>query len=460
MIERRLRLELNRDTRGSFRADRLVTHKIVAPAGVVLACVALLTPGVARAQVIDQYLNPDIPGYGTEAGVTVESRAHPEYDQTGVRVGLWTITPTLNEGFGYDDNVTGTSNARGSPLIDTNAMVAAAADYGLTKVNASAMVDDTEYLTQSAQSYTNWSVAGGVSQDIDRDTLYVGGTYLNLNQTPRDLDAPDLDSTIAFRVADLRADYRIDLSQAYLLPGVDVSSYNFDNGTAGGLPYVQSYRDRVVVTPTLEAGYEFATRRRVVVVVRDTQADFSHSVAGIARENFNDASVLAGVAYDADGIIGFRLLVGYEQRNFASSAYKTIAAPIVEGAATWTPTELTTVKATVARYIEDSAAEATTGYTETALKLSVDHELYRNIILDAHVAVYLDDYAGGGNQRYYTGGGGVTWRLNRNLSLIGDYRFSAREASSSVPAAFAPDDEIFGSNYTDNVFMIRVKAGL
>jgi hypothetical protein len=299
-----------------------------------------------------------------------------------------------------------------------------------------------------------------VSQEFDRDTLYVGGTYLNLNQTPRDLDAPDLDSSIAFRVADLRADYRLDLSQAYLLPGIDVSTYDFDNGTAGGLPYVQIYRDRVVVTPTLEAGYEFATRRRVVVVVRDTQADFSHSVTGIARENFNDASVLAGVAYDADGIIGFRLLAGYERRDFASSAYKTIAAPIVEGAATWTPTELTTVKATVARYIEDSAAEATYGYTETALKLSVDHELYRNIILDAHVAVYLDDYAGGGNQSYYTGGGGVTWRLNRNLRLIGDYTFSAREAGSSVKAAFVPEDEIFGSNYTDNVFMIRVKAGL
>jgi hypothetical protein len=44
--------------------------------------------------------------------------------------------------------------------------------------------------------------------------------------------------------------------------------------------------------------------------------------------------------------------------------------------------------------------------------------------------------------------------------LIGDYTFSAREAGSSVKAAFVPEDEIFGSNYTDNVFMIRVKAGL
>ncbi len=457
MAEWKPHLAENRAIGGSFQAERRLLRKIGAAAGVAVACLA---GGGARAQVIDQYLNPDIPGYGTQAGVTVETRGHPEYDQTGVRVGLWTITPTLIEGFGYDDNVTGTSNAKGSPLIETNATVAAAADYGLTKVNASAMVDDNEYLTQAAQTFTNWSVAAGVSQEIDRDTLYVGGTYLNLNQTPKDLDAPDLNSTIAFRVADMRADYRIDLSQAYLLPGVDVSTYNFDNGTAGGLPYLQSYRDRVVVTPTLEAGYEFATRRRVVVVVRDTQSNFSHSVPGIPLETFNDASVLAGVAYDADGVIGFRLLVGYEQRNFSSSAYKQIAAPIVEGAATWTPTELTTVKATVARYIEDSAAEATTGYTETALKLSVDHELYRNIILDAHVAVYLDDYAGGGNQSYYTGGGGVTWRLNRDLSLTADYTFSARQASSSVPAAFAPDDEIFGSDYTDNVFMIRLKAGL
>jgi hypothetical protein len=423
--------------------------------------IAMALAGAARAQVIDQYLDPDIPGYGTDPGVTVTSRAHPDYDATGVRVGIFTVSPSLTEGFGYDDNVTGTSSAHGSPLVETNAKLGVAADWGLTQANAALEVDNSEYLSQSDQSFTNWSAALGGAHDFGQDVLSVGATHLNLNQTPRQLDVPNLNTAIAYRVDDARAEYKIDFGRLFLLPGIDVSNYSFDNGFAAGVPYLQSYRDRVVVSPSLEASYELATRRRIVLVLRDTQSDFSHSIASIPRQNFNDVSVLGGLAYDADGIIGFRLLAGYEQRNFSSAAYRTIQAPIVEGSVVWTPTGLTTVTGTAARYIEDSAAEATVGFTETALKLRLDHELYRNILLNAHGAVFIDEYAGsGGGQNYYTAGFGATWLINRNMSLTGDYTFAARQSGSNVSEVFLPNQEIFGSNYTDNVFMLRLKLGL
>ena len=426
-----------------------------------LACVAALAAGHAHAQAIDQYLNPNILGYGEGAGVAVAARAHPEYDMTGVRVGLFTITPVLDEGVGYDDNVTGTSRAHGSPVVETNASVGVSADWGLTQATGAVTVDDNEYFSQPGQSNTDWTVAAGASHEFGQDTLYVGATHLNLTQTSRGLDVPALTSAIAYRVDDARASYKIDEGRLTVQPGIDVSNYSFDNGMAMGMPYVQSYRDRVVVSPSVEADYELATRRRIVVVVRDTQSDFSHSIASIPRQNFNDVSVLAGVAYDADGIIGFRLLAGYEQRNFSSSAYRTTQAPIVEGSVTWTPTGLTTVTGTAARYIEDSAAEATVGFTETALKLNVDHELYRNIVLNANGAYYIDDYAsGGGSQSYYTVGVGATWLVDRNVRLIADYTFAARQSGSNPTSVFVPTQEIFGSNYTDNVFMLRFKFGL
>jgi hypothetical protein len=423
-----------------------------------LAC---LMAGPVHAQVIDQYLNTDIPGYGTDPGVTVASRAHSEYDAAGIRVGVFTISPSLTEGFGYDDNVTGTASAHGSPLVETNAKINVGADWGLTQANAALSVDNSEFLSQPDQSFTNWSAALGGAHDFGQDVLSVGVTHLNLNQTPRDLDVPNLNAAIAYRVDDARADYKADFGRLFLLPGIEVSNYSFDNGAALGVPYLQSYRDRVVVSPSLEASYELATRRRIVLVLRDTQSDFSHSVAAIPRQNFNDVSVLAGLAYDADGNISFKLLAGYEERNFSNAAYRTIQAPIVEGSVVWTPTGLTTITGTAARYIEDSAAEATVGFTETALKLAVDHELYRNIILTARGGVYIDDYAsGGGNQNYYTAGFGAKWLINRNMSLSGDYTFAARQSGNNPSEVFLPNQEIFGSNYTDNVFMLRLKFGL
>ena len=424
----------------------------------------------ASAQVINQYLDAGVPGYDTAAGVTVATRQHPDYDAPGVRLGNFVLTPVLSESVGYDDNVTGTRDARGSALIETNASLGAAGGWSDTRFGGALTVDDLEYPEQSGQSFTNWTAAVGASHDFGRDTLSIGASHLNLSQTPRDLDVPGLDQTIAYRVEDVRANYHIDLGRIFVQPGVDISYYNFDNGSVGGREYLQSYRDRITVSPELVGSYEFATRRRVVVILRDTQSDFDEAPPGQSRQNFNDASVLGGVAYDADGIIGFRLLAGYEERTFsASQAYKMIQAPIVEGAVTWTPTGLTTVTGTAARYIEDSAAESTVGFTETALKLQVDHELFRNVILTLHGAFFLDDYpgtgtSGGGSQNYFTGGLGGSYALNRNVRLAVDYTYSTRDSSTAtgqgVPQAFSVNGEIFGGNYSENTFRLTLRLAL
>ena len=438
-------------------------------------------PLAARAQVIDQYLNTEIPGFGAEPGVTVASRAHPEYDAQGVHLGNFVLTPMLTENAGYDDNVLGSSHPRGSALIETNATLGVAGGWSDTTFGGALTVDDVEYPEQSAQSSTDWSAAIGASHDFGRDTFSIGATHLNLVQTPRDLDVPSLDQTAAYRVEDVRSQYKVDLGRWTIEPGVDVSYYNFDNGRVDGTTYLQTYRDRLVFSPSLVGNYEFATRRRLVVVLRDTQSDFDRSPPGQPRQNFNDVSALAGLGYDADGIIGFRLLGGYEERSFSSAAYRMIQAPILEAAISWTPTGLTTITGTAARYIEDSAAEATVGFTETALKLTLDHEYLRNVVFNAHAAYFLDDYPsqsnaiggasnsnGGGSQEYFTGGVGVTWRLNRHVRLGADYTFSTRHSDNGTavplvavsPSSIVQTGEVFGGNYSENTIRLTLRLAL
>ncbi len=439
-------------------------------AGLVAAGAWLGGTRAARAQAINQYLDAGIPGYDTAAGVTVATRQHPDYDAQGVRLGNYVITPVLSESVGYDDNVTGTRQSHGSALVETNASVNATGGWSDTRFAGALTVDNLEYPEQSGQDYTNWTAAIGGSHDFGRDTLSIGATHLNLTQTPRDLDVPGLTQTIAYRVEDLRANYHVDLGRIFIQPGVDLSYYNYDNGTVGGVQYLQNYRDRITVSPEVVGSYEFATRRRVVVILRDTQADYDRAPPGQARQNFNDASVLGGVAYDADGIIGFRLLAGYEERSFAASnSYKMIQAPIVEGAVTWTPTGLTTITGTAARYIEDSAAEATVGFTETALRLQLDHEYLRNVILTVHGTYFIDDYGSsttgsGGSQTFFTGGLGGSYALNRNLRLAADYTYSTRNgnntASTVLPPSFGPNGVIFGGNYSENTFRLTLRFAL
>ena len=419
----------------------------------------------AHAQAVNQYLNSNVSSYGLEPGVTVTSRLHSDYDPIGIRVGIITLLPSLDEGVGYDDNVTGTSNARGSVRIDTDAKLVATANPRGSNITATLNVADTEFTSQSSQSFTNWTADVSGTHDFGEDQLYLGATHYNLNQTPRDLGEPQLDSAIGYHIDEFRANYTIALSRLRITPGLDVSLYNFDNGSVAGVPYLQSYRNRAVYQPTLTANYELAPRRTLVVILRDADAVYDNTTAGLPQQNFNDFSILGGAAYDVDGIIDVRLLAGYEERSFSSNTYKMIQAPIVEGAVTWTPTGLTTVSATAARYITDATAEATVAKTETALKFSVDHELFRNIILNANARFIEDDYAdNGGSQQFYAVGGGVTWRLNRYVRLVADYNFYSRQSQygtsvvTNVPVApIQSANQVVGSNYTENVFRLRLK---
>ncbi len=222
---------------------------------------------------------------------------------------------------------------------------------------------------------------------------------------------------------------------------------------------MQSYRDRTVYYPSISATYEFADRRRIVLVLRDANALYYNGLSGQPKQNFNDFSLLSGLSYDLDGIVGFRLLVGYEERDFSSAAYKPIRAPIVEGTVIWTPSELTTVTSTVARLIEDSAADDTVATTISELRLEVDHELYRNVILAAKFGFASSQYSqNGGTTDLFRMGAGVTWLLNRTLRLEANYVFSTRQRGSGFEVNEA--EPTVSQGYSDNIFSLGLRLAL
>ncbi len=429
----------------------------------VAAFVAGLTGAVPAAhaqRLLDQYITNDIPGIGVEPGVTVASRQRPEYDSLGIRVGEVTIRPELRETLGYEDNVLGGSKAKGSVLVGTNARVRADYDHSDTTGYAQLTGDDNRYPQQDGQSYTNWTAGIGATHQFGRDTGLVAYEHLSLNQTLRDLDVPNLDRALPYRVDTVRLGYRAMFSRVFIQPTLGVSNYEFDNGTVNGKQYLQTYRNRITVDPAVTLGYELAPQRNLVVVVRDTVASYRNQVLGSPKRDFNDVTVLAGLDFVEGSLWRYRLLAGYESRTFTDRRIKSIQSPVVEAQVIWNPTGLTTVTASATRHIQDSADETTVGFTETAVGLRVDHELLRNVILQANGAYLIDDYnKGQGHQELFTLGTGATWLMNRNMRLVGTYDFTQRTSSGTGNLGVITN-QVFGSGYTDNRFLVQLRLAL
>lgn len=420
----------------------------------LLACAAR----PASAQLLDQVLSPDIAGVADEPGVTVTSRRRPDYDARGIHVGSYLFRPQFSEGFGYDDNVLGTREKRGSTVLTTRADVLATSDLPRYGVTARVTVNDFRYFDQPRQSLTNWTAALGAAYDLGRDTVSLAYSHVNQNQTPRDLNAPLLDQAIAYRVDTLRGGYRITFNRLSLRPELAVAHYDFDDGTVTGLPYRQDYRNRNTISPALTAAYELAPRRNVVVVLRNVTSRYTTRPAGFVNRDSSDNSVLTGLDYDGGGLWRYRLLAGYEVRTFSSPTLKTIQAPVAEAAVIFSPTGLTTVTGSLTRRIQDSADESTVGFTETAARLVVDHEYLRNVLLTANGQATFAEYSqGGGSQTQFFAGAGATWLVNRNVSLAATYEFTKLNSSGSVRLA---NGFTLSSGYSENRYLLQLRLGL
>ncbi len=416
----------------------------------------------AWGQRIDEYLNPAIPGFNADPGVTVTSRLRPEYDYPGMRAGGFIFHSEVAESAGYETNVTATQPAHGSSFLDTAATAQAVSDWGSDGLGAAVSIDNNLYFDQPRQTDTNWTASIGGSKDFGPSTLYVAYAHLNLNETPSDLGVPQLDSPIPYRVDTVRLNYRAVFSKGALTPGIEVTNYNYDNGTVQGVPYNQTYRNRVVITPSTIAAYQFDSLRSAIGVVRYANAQYTDTQPGTATRNFNDIAVLAGVNYDTGGLVRLRMLLGYEARFFQTTQYKTINAPIVEGSAVWTPTGLTTVTGTIARYIEESATENTVGYIESLVRLSVDHEFLPNLLFNVTGAAVKDVYSQSeGQQSFLSVGGGVTWLINNHVRLAAEYNFSSRQSPGGPNTGGGlSNTQIFAGYYSDNRFLLQLRIGL
>ncbi len=421
----------------------------------------------AHAQLFDQFVPEEIYGRGVEPAVTVASRQRTEYDTGGVRIGNVTVRPLLTESVGYETNVlaTGNNRTRGATLIETNASLDARADTSRGSVVAGLTLDDNRYPDLNAQTFTNWNVRLGGAYSLGRDSVSLYVSHENQNQTPRDLGVPQLTAPLAVSIDRAQLGYQALLNRLTLTPSLQVGRFRYNSGFVSGSIYDQSFRNRIVVTPAVTAAYELASRRSVVLVVRDTAASYSRSTVLNPRRDYNDVELLGGFDYDVNGIVRVRLLAGYEQRTFSSSTYATISAPVAELTLIYNPTGLTTVTGVLARRIQDSANEATAAATSLSATLRVDHELRRNVVLGATAAVTQNDYGTtGDSQLQLEGILTASYLFNRHVAASATYdvltRTNGGNTTNSNFNSLTFNGFTTGSNFIDHKFLLQLRLAL
>ena len=414
-----------------------------------------------------EYLPGGAGGYQQEPGVTVGSRLRPLYQPLGVRVGDFILHSNLAEAIGYNSNVAGLGGTPGSWFGRTTGSLAATSDWSRDQFGVAFSLDDAHFLSTPRQDYTDWMASLGGGLTLGRENLAVSYTHLSLHEDPTQIGSVLSSTPIPYQVEDFRSSYTFDRGRISVTPRVDVQLYRFGDATLLGEPVSQANENRVVLNAGLEARYALTDRSRVVFVVEGIDSRYIDEPVGQPSDSSRSALVLGGIDYGEDGLWRYRVLLGVETRDFDAPQYASHTAPIVEANVVWTPTGMTTVLGTLSRAIEDPAAAGTGGYTLTRGRLVIDHEWWRNVLLQAHVGFETADYLqGGGTQQNVSFGAGVHWLLNRRLRLALDYSFVAQSGAANnvnlnVPAGKAlAFGSLHSSDFDRSVILLTLRFAL
>ena len=392
-----------------------------------------------------------------ERGQTVLSRPRPDYDPVGIRAGGFIFYGDVDAQETYNSNVFYTpSDEKNDFITSVNPSIDLKSNWNVHALNFHADADQVTYARFHQNNYFDYSLSTDGRLDIYNDARMYGGVGYavrhlplyspnNVPNTQAPIQYSDLSGNLAGEKEFNRLGFRLD---------ANYDAYRYWDAVltpaAGGGISRQSLEDYDDKRVGLKTSYELVPGRSVYLLTAGDWRDYKNSIdlTGVNRTS-HGYTVAAGARYDLTGITFIDGYIGYRQQFYDDAALKTLSGPAAGLQITWNVTRLTTVTGSVTRDIQETVVSGSSGYFATLAQVKVDHELLRNLLLNANVGYENDDFGGiSRSDDYYLAGAGAKYLINHNFWISGGYNFAHRESN------------VAGTNFDDHIFFGRISAHL
>jgi hypothetical protein len=153
-----------------------------------------------------------------------------------------------------------------------------------------------------------------------------------------------------------------------------------------------------------------------------------------SNDDNRGGDVRAGVEVDFTRLVVGEMSLGYAYRQYEN--FENEGGLAGDVGITWTPTQLTTVDLVGRAGFEETTVvfegDEASGNLTTGVGVIVNHDLRRNIRLNANAGYDRDDFQGTNRvDNTFRLGGGVSYLINRNLSVNASYRFDTRDSDDN-----------------------------
>lgn len=365
---------------------------------------------------------------------TVQSRVHSGYEPIGIRAGSFMFYPSLGVSGEYNDNIYADRAGKVDDfIIGIRPQISGRSLWERHALNVTAYGDFGIFADNSSENYEDAGFRTDARIDIAEHSRLTANLRAERDHERRDSpdDAEGVNPTIFYRLTpELTFDQRINRVTLRLKGTVDYLDFD-DVETGSGAVINEDDRDRLTWTLEGRAGYDVSENVQLYVsgLIDHRTYDDPVDDQGFRRDS-KGFGVFGGIIVELTGTISAEAYLGLRQQSFKDPQLAD-----VEGAAgglnvIWAPTKLTTVTITGERTVEETTLFGSTASFNTLFRLSVDHELRRNLILTVSATYLNRDYEGiARNDDNWRGGIGMQYLISRHFRLRAGYTYNSRRST-------------------------------
>ena len=417
--------------RHTFRSAAAALVGALAALGWIAPARAQLVPGITQLEIPRPNANP----LATGGPVGVTERLRPEYDALGFPTAQGIFYPSVTGTALYDDNVFSSQSGQADDLVmhlhpaftfqsrrDTLGYVANG--YG----------DLVHYLGHESLSNSNAGASLGLIQEIGRDweiESQSGAKYDH--QDPSSFASPVPNTTVSHLPAytilseQLSATRRV--GRLSLSFGGGYQREDFQNVVVGGVLIKESDLDANAFSMTSRAGYAVTPLTRVYVEGEYLRREYDNGVL-----NSNTVTTVLGSDFEFRRLTRGTIFAGIRDRQYDSPLIGSLTAPTFGIKLAWFPTRLLTFTAVGREDFADTPITTPTGGSAVVdiktLQVEGDYEVLRQLIGTAVAGFESDNYSLTNRaDKTLSLGLSLSYMLNRNLRLIGQYRITDRQSN-------------------------------
>jgi hypothetical protein len=379
----------------------------------------------AAGQSVDESLiTPNLPlefDRGRNTGVL--QRERPEYQATGVQMLSFTLYPKVETGVSFTDNayqIAGGSVNDGFVMLSPS--VTASSNWAVHQLTFYANYRAKRFFSETPRNENNYAVSANGRLDITRSWALDTQVRSARSTEPRASAASPQDAVESVQYQQTSGGIGTTFNGARVRGQL---TGNFDRVTfgdvrtfAGGM-LDQSNRDQMVLRTTGRGEYAISPDTSLFAQAGYTDTRYDELLTfGVANRDSKEVNVLGGATFDLSALVRGAIGIGYIDRRYDLPIYRDLSGLSSEAKVEYFPSQLTTVGVTVRRTVQDSYYFNSSGYFATAGALRVDHELLRNLLLNAQIAYEVDDFADdAGTIKIFRVSGGGRYLLNREFGL-------------------------------------------